>query len=105
MLRTEIGRIKPLEEKVNSLDSAVNQIQGSLRSLDSGQQTTNNKLDNLALLIQKFLPKTKGEEIKIDEPDPRGQKKAKPQPNKTNKQDPPSPPKRTTNGNNSKLTK
>lgn len=37
VLRNGKGRIKPLEEKVNLLDLAVNQIQVSLSSLENGK--------------------------------------------------------------------
>lgn len=98
MLRAEIGRIKPLEENVNSLDTAVKCMQGSLSNLESGQKFASCKLDKLALIMARLLPPTEEVGMETDEQSPSSTNRAQPIPNKINKQGPPDTRKRSING-------
>lgn len=54
LLRTEWEKIWTVEKKVDHLEDSVSQIQNSLSNPNKGQDSTNNKLDDLLKLIKKL---------------------------------------------------
>lgn len=70
MIREEIGLMKPLEEKVKDVKTAVRMIEGTLSVLEGGQKTTYSKLDKHVQVLKKTLPSTEEDGMNTHEPDP-----------------------------------
>lgn len=64
-VKEELSKVKILETKVASV--VVSQVEESLVTLKTGQQTSNPKLDKICLILAKLLPNTNMEEMEVEQ--------------------------------------
>lgn len=66
-VKEELSKVKIIETKVANMSVVVSQVEESLVTLKTGQQTSNPKLDKICLILAKLLPNTNMEEMEVEQ--------------------------------------